>query len=393
MRISILVTTIMVAVLAVGGGCKKEKPAVTEEGKPLPVVEEAPVKKVLKIGAVMPLTGSTATYGQETLQGLQLSIRELNKKGKFQIELVHEDNQGNPTTTRNAVQKLIEVEKVSAIIGAITSTNTFAAKPIATQAQVPLLTPASTHIEITKGSEWVSRICYSDDFQARALARFVRDELNLSKVAIIVDAKSDYSSGLARNFYASFSELGGSIVSQVSFIAGEEDFAAQITQIRAQKPEAVFVPAYYSDVALILRQAKEKGLRALFFGPDGWDSPKLFEIGGDAVAGNFFSTHFSPDDPRPIVQEFVKAYRASYGGQTPGALAALGYDAGLAIYDAGLRAKDFSPAAMKDAINTIRNLEGVTGSITLDENRNALKEIVILETKEDRAVLKTKIAP
>ena len=384
---------ILCALVLVCSSCKKEKPFARPAAEKPVLAEKTPGKNVLKIGAVIPLTGSTATYGQETLQGLQLAIRQINEKGPLNIQLVYEDNQGNPTSTRNAVQKMIEVDKVAVIVGAIASTNTFAAKPIATQAQVPLLTPASTHVDVTKDSPWVSRICYTDDVQGKVLARFARNDLKASTAAIIVDAKSDYSRGLADQFFAAFGSLGGRVVSQVSFIAGDKDFSAQITQIRPRKPEVVFVPAYYTDAALILRQAKEKGLHAIFIGPDGWDSPKLYEIGGPDVAGNFFSTHFSPDDTRSVVQEFVKAYREAYKGEVPGALAALGYDAGLALADAARRAKDLTPASMKDAINSIKGLEGVTGTITLDANRNAVKEIVIIETKADRGVLRAKIAP
>jgi branched-chain amino acid transport system substrate-binding protein len=346
---------------------------------------------VLKVGAILPLTGPTATYGDHTLKGIQLAFEELNRKGDLTLELLYEDNAGDPTKSRNAAQKLIDVENVSVIIGAIQSSNTFASSPVAQQAGYPMITPASTNVNITKEGEYVSRVCYSDDFQGRVLAEFAYNNLKANRAAIIVDAKSDYSKGLADAFTTTFEELGGTLVSKVSFVAGDTDFGAQLIQIRARNPEVVFIPAYYGDVALILRQAADKGLDVTFVGPDGWDSPRLYTIGGKAVEGNYFTTHFSPEDKSPVVQNFVSAYKAKYDNEVPDALAALGYDAALAVYDAAKRARDLSPYSIKDAINSIKDLEGVTGTITLDENRNPKKDIVILETTATGAKLKTKI--
>jgi len=377
--------------------CRKKEPS-----KPPPIKPAGPVKPeaepepepevaLLKVGAVLPLSGLTATYGDHTLKGIRLAFEELNKKGDLKLVLDYEDNGGDPTKSRNAVQKLIEVENVSVIIGAVQSSNTFAAAPVAQQAGFPMISPASTNVAITEEGQYVSRVCYSDDFQGKVLADFAYNNLKAKRAAIIVDAKSDYSKGLADAFTEVFEGLGGTLVSKVSFTAGDADFGAQLTQIRARNPEVVFIPAYYSDVALILRQAKDKGLNVKFIGPDGWDSPKLYEIGGEAVAGNYFTTHFSPEDKSEVVQNFVAAYKAKYNGEVPDALAALGYDAALAVYDAARRAHDLSPDSLKDAINSIKDLKGVTGTITLDENRNPKKDIVILETTATGAKLKTKI--
>jgi len=377
--------------------CKKKEPPVPAAAPPVQpapqaAVEPEPAEKILKVGAIVPLTGAIATYGDHTLKGIQLAIEDANRKGPVQLKLYYEDNNSDATKSRSAAQKLIEVEKVAVIIGSVASTNTFAAAPVAQAAHVPMVSPASTNVDLTKKGEYISRICYSDDFQAAILAKFAAEELGAKRAAIIVDAKSDYSKGLADAFKGAFEQLGGSIVSKVSFVAGDVDFGAQLTQIRGRNPQVVFVPAYYNDTALILRQAKDKGLRATFIGPDGWDSPKLYEVGGDAVAGNYFTTHFSPDDKSEVVRKFVADYKAKFN-EVPDALAALGYDAALAVYDAATRAGDLSPESLKEAINTIKDLEGVTGTITLDENRNPKKDIVILETGTSGATLKTKIAP
>jgi branched-chain amino acid transport system substrate-binding protein len=408
-RIIVVSVALLMLLVIMNASCKKEEPPAPApapgpgpvepvvrprpepEPEPEPEVVPEPEVAVLRVGAIIPLTGSTATYGEHTLKGIQLAFEGLNKRGDLRLELSYEDNAGDPTKSRNAVQKLIAVENVSVIIGAVQSSNTFAAAPLAQQAGYPMITPASTNVNITKEGEYISRVCYSDDFQGRVLAEFAYSNLKAGNAAIIVDAKSDYSKGLADAFTEAFEALGGTLKSKVSFVAGDTDFGAQLTQIRARNPEVVFVPAYYGDVALILRQAKDKGLDVTFIGPDGWDSPKLYEIGGDAVVGNYFTTHFSPEDRSEVVQNFVSAYKAKYDGNVPDALAALGYDAALAVYDAARRSKNLAPESIKEAINTIENLDGVTGTITLDENRNAKKDIVILETTATGAKLKTKI--
>jgi branched-chain amino acid transport system substrate-binding protein len=350
----------------------------------------APIK--VKAGLYFPMTGNTAAFGQDMMNGIKLALEDVKKKGEVEFETVLEDDQGDPTGAANAVRKLINVDKVQVVIGSVPSSNTNAAAPIAQAAKIPLLTPASTNVNVTTKGDYISRICFIDDFQGLAMAKFAAETLKMKTAAVITDSSSDYSLGLAKAFKDAFTKMGGKIVSEVSYVAKDQDFSSQLTKIKGKKPEVVFLPGYYTDVANLLRQAKNFGVRAPFLGGDGWSADELFSIGGEAVVGNFFSDHFAQDDTDPKVKEFVTKFQAAYK-KAPNAMSALGYDAILVIADAVKRAGKTDGKSLMAAINSTKGFVGVTGAITLDKNRNATKPLVILETLKDRPKFKQRVAP
>lgn len=332
----------------------------------------------VKVGAVFPLSGATATYGEESLNGLKLAIDELNKGDGPKINLIFKDNKGDSTETAKLVGQLIKVDGVKLILGSVASTNTLKGAKVAQEAGIPLMTPASTNVDITKKGDFVSRICFIDPVQGSVLAKLVLDDLGKKKAAIIVDKASDYSVGLSKSFRETFTKGGGEIVGEESFTAGEADFSALITKVTDMAPDVLFVPAYYGDVGPMLKQAGDRWKDIPVVAGDGIDSPDLYKLMGSYGGEIYMSSHFAADDTDPQVQAFVKKYKASYG-KTPGAMAALGYDAAFAAQDALKRAGSDDPSKIKDAINSIKALKGVTGTITINAERNADKDVVILK--------------
>jgi branched-chain amino acid transport system substrate-binding protein len=269
--------------------------------------------------------------------------------------------------------------------------------PIADAKGVPMVSPSSTNPKVTvdddgKVRPFVFRVCFIDPFQGTVMARYAREKLKVTRVAILRDIKNAYSVGLADYFLSTFKELGGTIVDDQSYKAGDPDFKAQLTAIKGKSPEAIYVPGYYTDVGLIARQARELGMKQPLLGGDGWDSAKLFEIGGRALDGSAFSNHYSPDDPSPRIQEFVTKYKARYGA-VPDSLAAQAYDAARIAADAMARAPDLSGAAIRDALAATRDYPGVTGIITIDAQHNAVKPAVVLEIQDNAAKWVATIEP
>lgn len=347
------------------------------------------------IGEYGSMTGNEATFGQSTDKGVRLAIDEKNAAGGVKgkkIRLVSEDNQGKQDETAAVVRKLITRDKIVALLGEVASNRSLIAAPIAQQAKIPMITPSSTNPEVTKVGDYVFRVCFIDPFQGSVMARFTEENLKMKKVAILKDQKSDYSLGLAEFFTKKFKELGGSIVGEATFQNGDTDFKAQLTKLRGSQPEAIFIPAYYTEVGLIARQAKQLGIKAVLLGGDGWDSPKLFEIGQSAIEGAYFSNHYTTESPVPATQEFIKKYKAKYK-ETPDGLAAMGYDAANVLIAALEKAPEATPAAIRDAIAQTKNFPGSTGTITLNSERNPEKEAFIVEVKGKGLKFVTKIGP
>ena len=349
------------------------------------------------VGAVFPMTGPIATYGQESINGIKLALQKINPqgiKGK-KIRLIVEDNKGEPAETANAVRKLIDVDKVHILLGAVASSNTLAGAPIAQASRVPMVTPASTNEAVTQKGEFISRTCFTDNFQGLVMAKFAYESLQKKKAAIVVDVASDYSQGLAKVFNAKFKELGGTVVSgSYSYTQGDKDFRSLLRRIKRAQPDVVFVPGYYTEVGVMLQQARQMGLKLPILGGDGWDSPKLQELAGsEGIMGNYISSHFSPDDTTPLVSNFVNEYKNTFSGQVPGSMAALSYDSVMVLADALKRASDFSREKINEAIISTKNLMGITGMITIDKNRNAMKPAVVLETTAKGMIFKQKVAP
>lgn len=370
MRAASLVTlTLAVGLLACGG---KNADSGSSGGD-----SKAPAGAT-KVGAVLPLSGATATYGEETLGGLKLAFEEINALDGPKLELVYKDTKGDSTETAKLVGQLIQVDGVKAIIGEIASTNTLKGAKVAQESGIPMITPGSTNVEVTRKGDFISRVCFIDPVQGAVLARLALDDLKKTRAALVVDKASDYSVGLAEAFKKTFTEGGGTIVGEETFTAGEADFSALITKVVSQNPDVILVPAYYGDVGPMLRQAGAQWKDIPVLAGDGIDSPDLLTLMGGFPGDVYMSTHFSADDTSPKVQEFVAKYKAKYG-KPPGAMSAVGYDAAYALYDALKRAGTDEPKKLRDAINTIKDLVGVSGTITLDENRNAQKDVVILK--------------
>ncbi len=333
------------------------------------------------IGEYGSFTGSEATFGQSTSEGLKLALEEQNATGGIKgkpIRLISLDNQGKPEEAAAAVQRLITQEKVVAVIGEVASSRSLAAAPVAQQYKVPMISPSSTNPKVTEVGDYIFRVCFIDPFQGLVMAKFARNELKNAKVAILRDVKSDYSTGLADVFKAEFTKMGGEIVGDESYQSGDTDFKAQLTQLKGKKPEAIFIPGYYTEVGLIARQARQLGIKAPLLGGDGWDSEKLSELGQDAIKGSYFSNHYTTESTDKRVTEFIEKYRKKYNGKTPDGLAALGYDAGKILFAAMERAPDATSKSIRDEIAKTKDFTGVTGTITIDAQRNATKSAVVV---------------
>jgi branched-chain amino acid transport system substrate-binding protein len=350
----------------------------------------------IRIGHYASMTGPTATFGTSTDEGIRLALDEINAKGGVlgkPVEVLPEDAQSKPSEAVNAVEKLINREHVCAVLGEVASSNSLAAAPVCQAAGIPMLTPASTNPKVTETGDYIFRSCFTDEFQAGVMAKFALDNLKAKKLAILYDVNSDYSQGLRKFFTDDIIKAGGHIVADEAYSQTDLDFRGQLTKIKNADPDAIYVPGYYTQVAAICRQAKELGIKAPLLGGDGWDSEKLFEIGGSAVDGNYFTNHYSPEEKRPEVQSFVSAYEKKYNGKVPDAMAILGYDAMKLMADAISRAGSIDGAKIRDALAATKDFPGASGSITIDKDRNAQKPIVILKIEGGKTHFVTSIKP
>jgi len=347
------------------------------------------------VGEFGSLTGTTATFGQSTHHGVMLATEQLNAAGGVlgkKVRIIVEDDQSKPEEAATAVTKLISQDRVVAILGEVASSRSLAAAPIAQQNRIPMISPSSTNPQVTAVGDYIFRVCFIDPFQGLVMAKFAANSLKIKKVAILYDVKNDYSVGLRNVFSEKFKELGGQIVGEQSYSEGDSDFRAQLTQLKGLGPEAIYVPGYYTEVATIARQSRDLGLKAPLLGGDGWDSPKLFEIGGAAIEGAYMSNHNSMEDPNPAIQKFVADYKAKHGG-VPDALAALGYDAANVLFDAMKRAGSTEGPKVRDALAATKDFPGVTGSITMDKDRNPIKPAVVLQIKDGKYAYVETVAP
>jgi branched-chain amino acid transport system substrate-binding protein len=371
----------------------------------------------LVIGEYGSLTGGDATFGQSTKTGVEVALDELmarskGKIGGMTVRVVVEDDQGRPEEAASVVQKLINQDRVIAVIGEVASSRSLAGGPICQQNGVPMITPSSTNPGVTQIGDFIFRMCYLDDFQGQVMARFTGQNLGLKHVAMLKDVKNDYSVALAKFFTDEFVKNGGTIDVEQSYQSGDPDFRAPLTAIRAKHPQAIIVPGYYTEAGLIGRQARELGLTMPIIGGDGWESQKLLEIGGDAMNGSYYANHWSLDQANPHLQTFLAAYRQKFQGD-PDAIAGLAYDAATVLFGCLEKLATQDPAAfaslgpskagteerkgatrkLRDLIAATANYEGATGTITLDENRNPKKPIVMIAVKDGKKVFETSIAP
>jgi len=348
----------------------------------------------IRLGGVGPVTGEAATFGVSTKQGIELAVEEWNAKGGVlgkKIKLFFADDKGDPAEGATVYTKLIQQDKVTAIVGTVMSKVTLAGAPIAQAAKVPMISPTSTNEKVTQVGDYIYRACFIDPFQGTVGAKFAFQDLGAKKAAAIFDVGNDYTKGLSENFRKTFEALGGKVVAFEGHPTGTTDFKAQLTKIIQAKPDVLYVSDYYNDVGLIAKQARELGYTGPMVGGDGWDSPELTKIGGTAVENGFFTNHYSKDDTRPVVQEFSKKFKAKFNADAD-ALAALAYDATYIMLDAIKRAGKTDGAAIKNAL-AATDLGVVSGQVKFDANRNPVKSAVIIEIKGGQQVYRTTVNP
>lgn len=335
------------------------------------------------IGHFGSMTGGEATFGQSTDEGIRLAVEEVNAAGGIKgkkIKLITMDNEGKAEQAAAVVTRLIKQENVIALLGEVASSRSLAAAPIAQSSKIPMITPSSTNPKVTEMGDYIFRTCFIDPFQGTVMAKFTIENLKHKKVAILRDVKSDYSMGLADFYAAKLKELGGEVVLDVSYQSGDLDFKALLTQVKAKAPEAIFIPGYYTEVGLIARQARDLGITAPLLGGDGWDSPKLSEIGQKAVDGSYFSNHYSNESTDPVAVEFMNKFKAKFN-KMPDGLSAAGYDSAKVLFKAMETAPALNPTAIRDELAKIKDHAGVTGKITIDANRNATKSAVVVQVQ------------
>lgn len=335
------------------------------------------------VGHFGSMTGSDATFGQSTDDGIRLAIDDVNAAGGVngkKIKLITMDDQGKAEEAAAVVTRLIEQEKVVALLGEVASSRSLAAAPIAQTKKVPMISPSSTNPKVTEVGDHIFRVCFIDPFQGTVMAKFATENLKVKKIAILREVSSDYSMGLADFFTQKLKELGGEIVADLSYQNQDVDFKAQLTQIKSKNPEAIFIPGYYTQVGLIARQARELGINAPLMGGDGWDSPKLSEIGGKAVDGGYFSNHYSTESTDAAAVEFMKKFKEKYK-KDPDGLSAAGYDAARVLVQAIKSAGEPTAANIRNEIAKIKDFAGATGNILINEQRNATKSAVVVQVQ------------
>lgn len=356
----------------------------------------------IKVGANLEMTGGSASYGISSKNAIELAFKEINEKGGIngkQLELVVADNKSEAAEATNAMQKLVSQDNVVAVIGPNLSSSVIAASAINNSAKVLDIAPMATNPYVTvdqasgKTKDFNYRTCFIDPFQGTVMAKFATAELGVGNAAILIDNSSDYAKGLAQFFKENFVKEGGAVTAEESYLQKDTDFKATLTKIKATNPDFLYVPGYYQEVGLIVKQARELGMNMPIAGGDGWDSAKMPEISGAAALNNtYFSSLYSPDDSSDINKNFVAAYEKAYG-QKPDVFAALSYDSALLVAEAIKNAGSTEPAKISEAMAKINGFSGVSGSVTFDDKHNPVKSAVILEYKDGAQSLKTKINP
>ncbi|MDF2569780.1 MAG: Leu/Ile/Val-binding protein [Sporomusa sp.] len=358
--------------------------------------------KDIKIGVVYELTGNTASFGTAAANGAKMAFKEINAKGGVlgkQIQPIMADNKGEPSESSNAMTKVITQDKVIAVTGFTTSSNGIAGSTVAEANKIPFVAAATTNPKVTldektgKAKDYTFRVCFIDPFQGTVGANFALNSLKAKKAAIMIDNSSDYSKGLAQFYKDAFTKGGGQIISEEAYLQKDQDFKTILTKIKATNPDILYVPGYYEEVGKIVKQAREMGITVPVVGGDGWDSPKLTEIGGPQALNNtYFTNHYSVEDTSPLSKAFVDNYKKEFG-QMPDAMAVLGYDAAYVLVDAIKRANSTEAAKIREALAATKDYKGAAGDLTLNNNHDAVKGAVIIEMKDGKQVYKETVKP
>jgi branched-chain amino acid transport system substrate-binding protein len=347
------------------------------------------------VGHYASMTGNTAHFGQDTDKAVRLAADEVNAAGGVlgrKVKVVTLDDRGDSAEAANAVTRLIDVEKVHAILGEVASSLSLSGGRVAQRRKVPMISPSSTNPKVTEVGDYIFRVCFLDPFQGKVMAKFAKENLKLERVAILKDVKNDYSIGLAEAFKDAYEKMGGKVVVEQSYSQGDTDFSAQVTAIKGTDAQGIYIPGYYAEVGAIARTAQRLGVKLPLMGGDGWDAPDLFKIGGDALENAYFSNHFAPDVASDKAKKFVDAFKAKYNIEPTG-LGALGYDAATVLFDAIKRAGKTEPEPIRAALAETKDYEGVTGKITIDKERNATKSAVVLKIEGGKAKFSATVAP
>lgn len=348
----------------------------------------------IKIGCLESMQGSEASFGKSTQNGYILAAEEWNKNGGLlgkQIELVLSDDQSNNGLVKECVEKLIDQDKVVAVLGEVASGRTNQASPICQRRKIPLLTPSSTGNKVTEIGDFVFRSCFRDALQGKWMVEIAADKLHAKTAALLVDDNSDYSRGLGEVITEEFKAKGGTIVQTEHYDATAKDFSAQLTNIRGKNPDVVFLPGYYKEVGVMLPQARNLGINARFIGGDGWDAPETLKVEPAKINGSIITNHYSSEDKSPRVLDFVTKYKARFNGEDPDAMAVTGYDAANIMFDAIKRAGSTEGQKIRDALAQTSKYPAVTGDITIGPDRNAIKPGVALEIRDGHYVLYGKV--
>ena len=338
----------------------------------------------IKIGMIMSLTGDAAAYGTHSLNGTKIAVEEINAAGGVRgkkIELIIEDDENKPEKAIDVFNKLVDKDKVDIIIGATTSKCSLAVAPLAQQQGILMITPTSTNEEVTKFGDYIFRACFIDPYQGIVNAKFALSDLGKKKAAIVYDNGNDYSKGLTTQFEATFAENGGQIVAKEAYSLNDQDFSAILANVKNANPDILFIPDYYSKVALIAKQVRDQGMKdVILLGGDGWD--EIINHAKDEIVGSFYSSHYSTESDDAQVQTFIKTYKETYDNLEPNSFAALGYDAGQLIGKALLEASATDAKSVRDALAKISG-KFVTGNIAFDENRNPIKSAVMIRVEKE----------
>ncbi len=363
------------------------------------LLHAAPEAQEIRLGVNAEISGPKPTVGDSCRKAAELLAAQVNQAGglkvgekKYPIKLFIEDNEDKPESAAAAAQKLISQNEVLAILGPNASGNAIPAARICEDAGVIMITPWSTNPKTTEGKKFVFRACFIDDFQGQVMAKFARDQIKAKTAAVLYDVASEYNKGIAEFFKKFFEAAGGKVVAFQSYTKGDKDFSAQLTAIKAAKPEVLFLPNYYDEVPLQVQQARRLGLTLPIIGSDSWGSQELLRLGGKDLEGAFFSTHYAPDIATPAAQKFIKDYETKYG-KKPDDVAGLTYDAGRLLLAAITQAGSLDRAQVRQALASIQEFEGITGKMQFKGTCDPAKSAVIIQIKDGKFVYFASVAP
>ncbi|SMB94663.1 amino acid/amide ABC transporter substrate-binding protein, HAAT family [Desulfonispora thiosulfatigenes DSM 11270] len=377
------VVSLLVLSLMAFGCSNTDQDAKTNEG----------AEDVIKIGVYEPLTGDNAAGGQMTYDGMKLANKLYPEILGKKVELVTVDNKSEQVEAANAVTKLIDNDKVSVILGSYSSGLAMAGGQVAKEKNVPVIGCSPTNPLVTRDNDYYFRVCFIDPFQGTVMAKYAFNELGAKKAAIIRENGGDYSIGLAKFFKDAFTELGGEIVSEIDYQKMDNDFNSQLTTVNKANPDVIFAPGDFGPSGLLVKQARQMDIKTPILGGDTWEAEEFIDVAGEAANGILFSSHFTADAPvTEMTKKFLAEYEKEYGKKA-NAFAALGFDTYIIALHAIEKANSTDPQAIRDILADVKDFEGSTGIISLDENGDALKSAIINQIENGKAVFKSVVEP